>query len=151
MATVNELPRLENVPLLIWGIMANSKPITEMISGLQSHDRDDLRQDISLQYWRKALRLDCRGAKVSNLTKWLVKDISQWIGARSETAVGDPMTRQQIEDSLSDPLSLQRSVSEESRLQKLDAELAIVQAQFAADVAVVQRAKHPKTLCTVLW
>lgn len=143
-------PRQDGVQYLVWSCLTKT-PIKEMIAELQPHDRDDLRQDLALKYWRKAVRQELRGQRISNLTKWLTADVRQWIGERTDIAVGEPLTKQQIDDAKGDTLLLQRSASEESRLQGLEHDLRIVQSQFAADVEAAKRAKQPKAILALKW
>lgn len=143
-------PRQETVPYLVWFCLTKT-PIKEMIAELQPHDRDDIRQDMVLKYWRKAVRQELRGDRIQGLTKWLTADVRQWIGERTDIATSEPLTKQQIDDAKGDTLLLQRSASEESRLEKLEHDLRIVQSQFAADVEAAKRAKQPKAILALKW
>ena len=143
-------PRQDGVQYLVWSCLTKT-PIAEMISELQPHDRDDLRQDMAMKYWRKAVRQELRGQRISNLTKWLTQDVRQWIGERTDIAVGEPMTKQQIDDAKGDTLLLQRSASEESRLEKLEHELRIVQSQFAAEIEAKHRQAKPQAILALKW
>lgn len=144
-------PRQETVPGLVWGAMAGNELISDMVRGLQPHDRDDIRQDMALKYWRKAVRLELRGQRISNLTKWLTNDVRQWIGERTDIATSEPLTKQQIEDAKGDSLKLQRDQAEQSRLASLDHELAIEQARYAAEVEAKHRAAKPKAILAMQW
>lgn len=146
----SDSPRQESVPRLVWGCL-NSTAIAEMIAELQPHDRDDLRQDMAIKYWRKAVRQELRGQRISNLTKWLTADVVQWIGERTDIATSEPLTKQQIDDAKGDTLLLQRSASEESRLEKLEHDLRIVQSQFAAEIEAKHRSRKPKAILALKW
>lgn len=144
-------PRQETVPYLVWGAMKENAAISDMVRELQPHDRDDLRQDMAMKYWRKAVRQELRGDRIQGLTKWLTADVRQWIGERTDIATSEPLTKQQIDDAKGDTLLLQRSASEESRLEKLEHELRIEQSRFAAEIEAAKRAKQPKQLLALKW
>lgn len=144
-------PRQESVPGLVWGAMAGNELISDLIRELQPHDRDDIRQDMALKYWRKAVRQELRGQRISNLTRWLTNDVLQWIGDRTDIATAGPLTKQQIEDANGDTLKLQRDQAEQSRLASLDHELSIEQARYAAEVEAKHRAAKPKAILAMQW
>lgn len=143
-------PRQDGVQYLVWSCLSKT-PIAEMIAELQPHDRDDLRQDMALKYWRKAVRQELRGQRISNLTKWLTQDVRQWIGERTDIATSEPLTKQQIDAAKGDTLLLQRSASEESRLEKLEHELRIEQSRFAAEIEAKHRAAKPRAILALKW
>lgn len=144
-------PRQETVPGLVWGAMAGNELISDLVRELQPHDRDDIRQDMALKYWRKAVRQELRGQRISNLTKWLTNDVRQWIGERTDIATAGPLTKQQIEDAKGDTIKLQREQAEQSRLASLDHELTIEQARYAAEVEAKHRAAKPKAILAMQW
>lgn len=146
----SDSPRQDGVQYLVWSCLTKT-PIVEMIAELQPHDKDDLRQDTALKYWRKAVRQELRGQRISNLTKWLTADVRQWIGERTDIATSEPLTKQQIDDAKGDTLLLQRSASEESRLEKLEHDLRIEQSRFAAEIEAAKRAKQPKAILALKW
>lgn len=158
-------PRQESVPRLVWGCL-NSTAIVEMISELQPHDRDDLRQDMAMKYWRKAVRQELRGQRISNLTKWLTADVVQWIGERTDIAIAGPETKAETEErqailncpiggtktpTADESAAAQREKSTESRLAMLDHELRIEQSRFAAEIEAKHRAAKPKAILTLKW
>ena len=143
-------PRQDGVQYLVWSCLTKT-PIAEMITELQPHDRDDLRQDMAMKYWRKAVRQELRGQRISNLTKWLTADVRQWIGERTDIATSEPLTKQQIDDAKGDTLLLQRSASDESRLEKLEHDLRIEQSRFAAEIEAKHRQAKPQAILALKW
>jgi hypothetical protein len=121
-----------------------------MVSDLQLHDRDDLRQDMALKYWRQSVKQEANGKKITNPAWYIAKAVAEWIGQNTETATGDPLTRQQRLDAV-DVLDAQRKASEESRLQKREAELKIEQARFLAALTAERDAKNPVSVFCFKW
>ena len=158
-------PRQDGVQYLVWSCLTKT-PIAEMIAELQPHDRDDIRQDLALKYWRKAVRQELRGHRISNLTKWLTADVRQWIGERTDTAIAGPETKAETEErkailscpiggtktpTADDSAAVQREKSTESRLAMLDHELRIEQSRFAAEIEAKHRAAKPKAILALKW
>ena len=158
-------PRQDGVQYLVWSCLTKT-PIAEMVAELQPHDRDDLRQDMAMKYWRKAVRQELRGQRISNLTKWLTADVRQWIGERTDIAIAGPETKAETEERkaiLSCPIggtktptadesaAVQREKSTESRLAMLDHELRIEQSRFAAEIEAKHRAAKPKAILALKW
>jgi len=136
-------------PFLIWWLMMQD-PSKEMIAELQPHDRDDIKQDLALKYWRQAVKQEANGKRISNPARHIAKEVSAWIGRNVETAQGDPLTRQQREDAV-DALDAQRKASEESRLEKREAELKIEQGRFLAALTAERDSKNPESLYCFKW
>ena len=146
--TVDDIPaRCDNVPGMVWGAMASSDIISSLIRELQPHDRDDIRQDMALRYWRKALRQELRGVRPQGLSRYLTADVLQWIGQNTETAVSEPQTAEEREEGREALLK----ASQESRLESLEHELQIEQARFAAKIEAKRRAAKPQAILAIQW
>lgn len=141
--------RQEDRPYLIWWAMTQ-QPTRDMVAELQPHDRDDIKQDLALKYWRQAIKQERNGVRITNPVKHVAKAVSEWIGKNTGTAQADPLTQQQREDAV-DALDAQRKAAEESRLEALDKELAIVQARFHAQTIAKLDAKKPETVFCFKW
>jgi hypothetical protein len=136
-------------PYLIWWAMLH-QPAKDMIAELQPHDRDDIRQDLAIKYWRQAVKQEAAGNRITNPVPFVAKAVSAWIGRNTGIAEVNPLTQQQREDAV-DALDAQRKAAEESRLQALDAELAIVQARFHAATIAKLDAKKPESVFCFKW
>jgi hypothetical protein len=147
--TGRPVTRQSDRPYLIWWLM-NQQPCRDMVSDLQLHDRDDLRQDMALKYWRQSVKQEANGKKITNPAWYIAKAVAEWIGKNIETAQGDPLTQQQRDDAV-DALDAQRRASEESRLQKREAELKIEQARFLAALTAERDAKNPVSVFCFKW
>ena len=147
--TGRPIPRQSDRPYLIWWLM-NQQPAKEMIADLQPHDRDDIKQDLALKYWRQSVKQDANGNRITNPARYIAKEVSSWIGKNIETAQSDPLTQQQREDAV-DALDAQRKASEESRLEKREAELKIEQGRFLAALTAKRDAKNPESLFCFKW
>lgn len=147
--TGRPVTRQSDRPYLIWWLMMQ-QPSKDMIDELQPHDRDDIKQDLALKYWRQSVKQEANGKRITNPARHIAKAVSAWIGRNTAMADGDPLTQQQREDAV-DSLDAQRKASEESRLAKLEAELKIEQGRFAAALAAKRDAKQPKSLFCFKW
>jgi hypothetical protein len=136
-------------PYLVWWAMLQ-QPTKDMVGELQPHDRDDLKQDLALKYWRQAVRQEAAGNRITNPVPYVAKAVAEWIGKNTGTAEANPLTQQQREDAI-DALDAQRKAAEESRLQALDIELAIVQARFHAAIIAKLDAKKPESVYCFKW
>lgn len=126
------------------------QPSKDMIDELQPHDRDDIKQDLALKYWRQSVKQEANGKRITNPARHIANEVSSWIGKNKGTAQADPLTQQQREDAV-DALDAQRKAAEESRLQALDKELAIVQARFHAATVAKLDAKKPEAVFCYKW
>lgn len=147
--TGRPLTRQSDRPFLIWWLM-NQQPSRDMIAGLQPHDRDDIKQDLALKYWRQSVKQEANGKRITNPARYIAEAVSDWIGKNTGTAQAEPLTRQQREDAL-DALDAQRKASEESRLEKQEAELKIEQGRFIAALTAKRDAKNPESLFCFKW
>lgn len=128
-----------------WLLMSEDSPIhkqmQDLCDGLQAHDRDDMRQDLCLQHWRRAVAAEYRGDRKYSVGKWLIGDVRRWIGRnirKSElTANPDPMTAEEL-----------RTLSLKSRAATIDKELANEQ---AASLAALAKAKPPAPVVSFSW
>lgn len=141
--------RQEDRPYLVWWLMMQ-QPAKDMVSELQPHDRDDIKQDLAIKYWRQAIKQERNENRITSPAWAIAKAVSEWIGKNKGTAQADPLTQQQREDAI-DALDAQRKASEESRLQALDKELAIVQARFHAATVAKLDAKKPEAVFCYKW
>ena len=141
--------RQEDRPYLIWWLMMQ-QPSKDMISELQPHDRDDIRQDLAIKYWRQSVKQEANGNRITSPGWVIAKAVSEWIGQNTGTAQADPLTQQQREDAI-DAIDAQRKAAEESRLEALDKELAIVQARFYAATIAKLDAKNPEAVFCYKW
>lgn len=147
--TEKPVTRQSDRPYLIWWLMMQ-QPSKDMIDELQPHDRDDIKQDLAIKYWRQSVKQEANGKRITNPAYYIAKEVSAWIGRNTATAQSGPLTQQQRDDAV-DSLDAQRKASEESRLAKLEAELKIEQGRFAAALAAKQDAKQPKSLFCFKW
>lgn len=147
--TDRPVTRQSDRPYLIWWAMMQ-QPAKDMVAGLQPHDRDDIKQDLALKYWRQAVKQEAAGKRITNPVPYVAKAVAEWIGKNIETATGEPLTRQQREDAL-DALDAQRKASEESRLEKREQELRIEQGRFIAALTAKRDAVKPESLYCFKW
>jgi|694.fasta_scaffold00458_91 hypothetical protein len=147
--TGRPVPRQSDRPYLIWWLM-NQQPCKDMVAELQPHDKDDLRQDMAVKYWRQSVKQEANGNRITNPARYIAKAVAEWIGENIETARGEPLTQQQREDAV-DALDAQRKASEESRLEKREAELKIEQGRFIAALTAKRDAKNPESLYCFKW
>jgi hypothetical protein len=108
---------------------------------MQAHDRDDMRQDLCLQHWRRAVAAEYRGIRKYSVGKWIIGDVRRWIGrnvGKSElTANPDPLTVEEL-----------RTLSLQSRSATIDKELAN---EMASSLAALAKAKPPAPLVSFTW
>jgi hypothetical protein len=147
--TGRPVTRQSDRPYLIWWLMMQ-QPAKDMVAELQPHDRDDLRQDMAVKYWRQSVKQEANGKRITNPARYIAKAVAEWIGKNVETAQGDPLTQQQRDDAI-DALDAQRKASEESRLEKREQELKIEQGRFLAALTAKRDAKNPESLFCFKW
>jgi len=108
---------------------------------MQAHDRDDMRQDLCIAHWRRAVAAEYRGNRRYSVGKWLIGDVLRWIGrniGKSElTANPDPLTVEEL-----------RTKSLESRSATIDKELAN---EMASAMAAMAKAKPPAPVVSFSW
>lgn len=129
-----------------WLLMSGDSPIhrqmQDLCDGLQPHDRDDMRQDLCVQHWRRAVAAEYRGIRKYSVGKWLIGDVRRWIGRNIAgntecTANADPLSAEEL-----------RTLSLKSRSATIDKELANEQ---AASLAAMAKAKPPAPVISFSW
>jgi hypothetical protein len=117
------------------------RQVDDVCDGMQLHDRDDMRQDLCVAHWRRAVAAEYRGIRKYSVGKWLIGDVRRWVGrnvGKNElTANPDPLTAEEL-----------RTKSLESRSAAIDKEL---HNEMTAALAAMAKAKPPAPVVCFSW
>jgi hypothetical protein len=55
----------------------------ELLADIPAHDREDIRQELTLRNWQYAVQCESRGKRLPNPERWLLKELRRIISRRS--------------------------------------------------------------------